>query len=108
MSSDPIKEVDKFTKDPQRAGLALLTGGMSESVRFVANEANLAVERMMPEEPSLEKAKAPPTDADPALTAAKAEVENKNKQGRASTILTGPKGLSNSTVNLSRRTLLGA
>lgn len=107
MSSDPINDLNKFVGDHRRLQLGMLTGGMSEQLGFLKNEAELGIERMMPEEPDLEKPGAPPTMADPAVAAARNAAGNSARRGRASTILTSPQTAANLNLNLSRRTLMG-
>lgn len=109
MSSNPIKEVEKFVKDPGRVAAALVTGGLSEQVRFVEGEVKRA---MTPDIPTPELAAAPPspTSDDPAVQAdlTAAQDAERKARGRASTMLTGGRGVSDQGLSLSRRTLLGS
>lgn len=102
------KSVEKFVEDPGRVINAGLTGGLSEIGRSAINELTPS----MPDMPNFnDPAVAQPTanDAAEALSqdAALLEMEGRKTRGRASTILTGPQGLSGSTQYAARRTLLG-
>jgi len=99
----------KFVEDPGRVINAGLTGGFSEVGRSAINE-------LTPPPPDMPNFNDPNVaqpsaeDANKALAddAALQEIVGGNrKRGRASTVLSGPQGLSGSTQYSARRTLLG-
>ena len=108
---NPVKKtgnsIKKFTEDPGRMAAFVATGGFSEVGRSAIKELTPS----MPDMPSMGASTDQPTanDAAEALSqdAALLEMEGRKTRGRASTILTGPQGLSGSTQYAARRTLLG-
>lgn len=107
---NPIKKaassVEKFVEDPGRMAMAAATMGYSEVGRSAINELTPS----MPDMPGMEGMEQPtPEDAMKGLAddAALTEVQGRRARGRASTILTGPQGLSGSNQYSARRTLLG-
>lgn len=109
------KYLGSLAEDPTRSLAAIGTAGGFEPIREVANEASLAVERDV-------KSKMPGMDAppvtplpgsggdkpaeEPVSEIAKQTEEYRAPRGRASTILTGSRGLRNA-ARTARRTLLG-
>jgi len=110
---NPVKKagnsLEKFAEDPGRMLAAGGTMGFSEVGRSAINELTPS----MPDMPNFNDASvAQPgaEDANKALAddAALQEIVGGNrKRGRASTVLSGPQGLSGSTQYSARRTLLG-
>jgi len=109
--------IEKFAEDPGRMALAAGTMGMSEQLRFAKNETVRTLTPDMPDLPNFNTPDAPPTNT-PTPEDAAGEVEKapdlqdqlapSKKRGRASTILSGPQGLSGSNQYSARKTLLGA
>ena len=112
MSSNPIKDVEKFVKDPKRGLVTAINapiGLTKEAIGFVGNELKLAAERSMPDEPSLEQQQSAPTIDDASVKQAAEAEALRNRKGRASTILTGGSNmLSGGGGNSARRTLIGS
>jgi len=114
---NPIKKagrsVEKFAEDPGRAATAALTMGASEVFRTVKNEAVRELAPDMPDLPNFEDAATnTPTPDDAAKgvaddAAMQEQLGDTRKRGRASTIISGPQGLSGSTSYSARKTLLG-
>lgn len=95
--------------NPVRTIAAVATGGQSELLYRGAEEVKKA---MTPDIPVPQMAAAPPspTSEDPAVQAdlTAAQDAERKARGRASTLLTGGRGVSDQGLSLSRRTLLGS
>jgi len=99
-----VTGVENFVNDPGRVQNALLSGGLSESLRGAGGEAEQYVAREMagraPKMAGVADIEVPEPQA-PIVD----DSERRRSKGRASTILTGS---SFGTAKTARRTLLGA
>lgn len=116
---NPLKKaessVKKFSSNPTRVALAAATLGGSELLRTTKNEVVGALTPDLPDIPNFNDIASPTNTPDPSAAAdalandaaMQAQLDESRKRGRASTILTGPQGLSGSTQYSARKTLLG-
>lgn len=98
---------EDFKKDPKRVGLAALTRGGSEHARAAGVETQLQIENeIKARTPNRETPPALPTPGNSAPELDEVKKEQRNRRGRATTILTGGRGVTE-TANTARRTLMG-